>query len=67
MGVDEYQMYLYAVRSDAAHRVLPAAGRQPGRERVRLAGLAGAAVTAASRSLTGDLVAAGHRGRARWP
>ena len=32
MGVDEYQMYLYAVRSDAARRVLPARRRRLDRE-----------------------------------
>jgi len=58
VGVDEYQRYLYDVTPDARvlffrvqdgalHREMP------------IAGLAGATVTTASRSLQGDLVAAG--------
>jgi phosphate transport system permease protein len=58
LGVDEYQRYLYDVTPDgfvAFFRV------QDGtlKEAVPIAGLQGAGVTAASRSLRGDLVAAG--------
>jgi len=59
MGADEYQMYLYAIRGGQPRIEffhLPAG--TPFRD-FPLAALAGAAVTAASRSLDGDFVAAG--------
>jgi phosphate transport system permease protein len=58
LGVDEYQRYLYVVRGDArveVHRLEDGAWAKG----FPLAGVAGAGVTAASRSLHGDLVAAG--------
>jgi phosphate transport system permease protein len=58
MGADEYQMYLYAVRGQPRIEIV----RLPDGPWTRdfpLAGLAGATVTAASRSLHGDFVALG--------
>jgi phosphate transport system permease protein len=58
VGVDEYQRYLYDVTSDGRvvfFRVEDGALK----EAVAIAGLQGADVTAASRSLRGDLVATG--------
>jgi phosphate transport system permease protein len=58
MGVDEYQQYLYEVTSDA--RVLFFRLRDGALHRqLPVPGLDGATVTAASRSLQGDLVALG--------
>ena len=57
LGVDEYQKYLYVVRGDArveVHR-LPDGAWARG---FALAGIAGSRVTSASRSLSGDHVAA---------
>jgi phosphate transport system permease protein len=58
LGTDEYQMYLYALLPDARLRFFRMSDGSVARE-LPLAGIAGATVTAASRSLTGDLVAAG--------
>ena len=58
MGADEYQMYLYAVRGQPRIEFF----RLPAGTWVRdspLPALAGAVVTAASRSLEGDFVALG--------
>jgi len=58
LGVDEYQMYLYVVRGDARveiHKLSDGAWAKG----FSLAGLEGASVTSASRSLQGDNVAAG--------
>lgn len=58
LGVDEYQMYLYVVRGDArveVHRLSDGSWTRG----FPLAGLEGAAVTSASRSLQGDNLAAG--------
>ncbi|HET7746973.1 MAG TPA: ABC transporter permease subunit [Vicinamibacteria bacterium] len=58
LGTDEYQRYLYVVRADARvalHRMEDGAWVRD----FPLAAVAGAAITAASRSLEGDLVAAG--------
>jgi phosphate transport system permease protein len=57
-GADEYQKYLYEVTSDAHVVVFRLADGAVHRE-IPLPGLEGAEVTAASRSLTGDHVAAG--------
>jgi hypothetical protein len=57
LGVDEYQMYLYVVRGDAhveIHRLADGSWTKG----FTLAGLEGATVTSASRSLQGDHVAA---------
>jgi phosphate transport system permease protein len=57
LGVDEYQRYLYVVRGDAQvalHRLEDGAWMKS----FTLSGIAGASVTAASRSLQGDRVAA---------
>ena len=56
MGVDEYQMYLYAVRSAPRIEFFRMSDGAWNREHV-VAGLAGAQVTAASRSTDGDHVA----------
>jgi phosphate transport system permease protein len=58
LGTDEYQMYLYAVRGQPKIEFFRLPGGAAGRE-FPLAALAGASVTAASRSLTGDFVAVG--------
>ena len=58
LGVDEYQMYLYVVRGDARveiHKLSDGSWVKG----FPLAGLEGAAVMSASRSLQGDHVAAG--------
>jgi phosphate transport system permease protein len=58
VGVDEYQRYLYDVTADA--RVVFFRMQDGARDReVKIPGLDGATVTAASRSLQGDLVAVG--------
>jgi phosphate transport system permease protein len=58
VGVDEYQRYLYDVTPDA--RVVFFRMQDGARHRdVKVPGLDGATVTAASRSLQGDLVAVG--------
>jgi phosphate transport system permease protein len=57
LGVDEYQRYLYVVRGDArveVHRLSDGAWAKG----FPLAGVAGARITSASRSLQGDHVAA---------
>jgi phosphate transport system permease protein len=59
MGTDEYQMYLYAVRGGQARIELVRLPDGPWVREFPLGGLAGAAVTAASRSLHGDFVALG--------
>jgi len=58
MGTDEYQMYLYTVRGRPAIAMVRLADGTGWRE-FPLASVAGATVTAASRSLHGDLVALG--------
>jgi phosphate transport system permease protein len=58
LGVDEYQMYLYVVRGDARveiHKLSDGSWAKG----FPLAGLEGATVTSASRSLQGDHIAAG--------
>ena len=58
LGVDEYQMYLYVVRGDARveiHKLSDGSWAKG----FALAGLEGATVVSASRSLQGDYVAAG--------
>ena len=58
IGVDEYQKYLYEVRSDARLALFRLADGAPQREFV-VAGLEGATLTAAARSLSGDQLALG--------
>lgn len=58
IGTDEYQMYVYAVRGQPRIEIVRLADGS-GRRDFPLAALAGAAVTAASRSLHGDFVALG--------
>jgi len=58
IGTDEYQMYLYELRADGRFAFFRLADGSLARE-IPLASLAGATVVAASRSLTGDYVAAG--------
>jgi phosphate transport system permease protein len=58
VGVDEYQRYLYDVTPDGRVVFFRVADGARQRE-VSIPGLEGAAVTAASRSLRGDLVATG--------
>jgi phosphate transport system permease protein len=58
VGIDEHQRYLYDLTPDA--RVVFFRARDGARHReLPIPGLEGATVTSASRSLTGDLVAAG--------
>jgi len=57
-GVDEYQMYLYELLPDARFVFFKTNGGAVARE-VPVAGLEGATLTAASRSLIGDFVGAG--------
>jgi phosphate transport system permease protein len=57
-GVDEYQMYIYELLPDARFVFFRAADGVVARE-VPVAGLQGATLTAASRSLAGDFVGAG--------
>jgi phosphate transport system permease protein len=58
MGTDEYQMYVYTVRGQPRIEMVRLADGSGWRD-FPLAGLAGATVTAASRSLHGDFVALG--------
>jgi phosphate transport system permease protein len=58
LGTDEYQLYAYDVTPDAAVHFFRLEGGKLALS-VPFPGLAGAGVTAASRSLTGDFLAAG--------
>jgi phosphate transport system permease protein len=58
-GVDEYQMYLYELLPDARFVFFKANGGGSVAREVPVAGLEGATLTAASRTLTGDFVGAG--------
>jgi phosphate transport system permease protein len=58
IGTDEYQMYLYELRADGRFVFFRLADGSLARE-IPLPSLAGATVVVASRSLTGDYVAAG--------
>jgi len=57
-GVDEYQMYLYEITEDASLLVFRGSDGSLHQEH-QVPGLEGATVTAASRSLSGDSLAAG--------
>jgi phosphate transport system permease protein len=58
MGADEYQMYLYVVRGEPRIEFFHLPGGAWARD-VPIPALAGATVTSASRTLTGDFVAVG--------
>ena len=58
IGIDEYQMYLYELLGDGRLAFFKMADGSLARE-VALERVAGTAITAASRTLTGDFVAAG--------
>ena len=58
IGIDEYQLYLYEVRPEARVVFFKVADGSLAKD-IPLAPVAGATITAASRSLSGDFIAAG--------